>query len=65
MNSLYPKGIINLQYADDTLHFLNHDVHVVCHLKWLMVCFEHLSRMKIRYHKSDMIPMNVHKEEIQ
>jgi hypothetical protein len=28
-----------------------------------MVCFEHLSGMRINYHKSDMIPINLEEEE--
>jgi hypothetical protein len=52
MEDLIPGGIISLQYADDTLLFLDHDYISVCHLKWLMVCFEQLSGMKINYHKS-------------
>jgi hypothetical protein len=32
LNSLHPEGIINLQYADDTLLFLGHDNQAVCHL---------------------------------
>jgi hypothetical protein len=62
MNSLYPKGVINLQYADGIL-FLENDTQVACHLKWLMVCFEQLSSMKINYHKSDLTPINLEEEE--
>jgi hypothetical protein len=63
LNSLYPEGIISLQYADDTLLFLDHDYQAACHLKWLMVCFEHLSGMRINYHKSDMTPINLDEGE--
>jgi hypothetical protein len=51
LNSLYPEGIISLQYADDTLLFLDHNYQAACHLKWLMVYFEHLYEMQINYHK--------------
>jgi hypothetical protein len=40
MNSLSPEGVISLQYANDTLIFLNHDYVTACYLKWVMVCFE-------------------------
>jgi hypothetical protein len=40
MDSLYPEGVISLQYADDTLMFLKHDYQYACHLKWLLGCFE-------------------------
>jgi hypothetical protein len=56
---LYPEGVISLQYADDTLLFLELDNHVACHLKWLMVCFEQLSIMKINYDKTDTTPINL------
>jgi hypothetical protein len=65
MTSLYPKGVISLQYADDTLLFLEHDRVVACHLKWLMVCYENLCGMRINYHKSDMTPINLDEEEAQ
>jgi hypothetical protein len=63
MNSLYPEGVISLQYADNTLIFLDHDKQGACHLKWIMACFEHLSGMKINYQKSDMTPINLDEEE--
>jgi hypothetical protein len=63
LSSLYPEGVVSLQYADDTLIFLEHDYQAACHLKWLMVCFEKLSDMKINYHKSDLSPVNLEEEE--
>jgi hypothetical protein len=42
LSSLYPMGVISLQYADATLLFLDHRYNSTCHLKWLMVCFEEL-----------------------
>jgi hypothetical protein len=65
MTSLHPEGVISLQYVDDTLLFLSHDYTKACHLKWLLVYFEELSRMKINYHKSDMILINLEEEEAQ
>jgi hypothetical protein len=59
ITSLYPEGVISLQYADDTLLFLEHNDIVACHLKWLMVFYENLSRMRINYHKSGMTPINL------
>jgi hypothetical protein len=63
LSSLYPEGVVSLQYADDTLIFLEHDYQAACHLKWLMVCFEKLSGMKIIYHKSDLSLVNLEEEE--
>jgi hypothetical protein len=31
LNSLYPEGIICLEYTDDTLLFLDHDFQAACH----------------------------------
>lgn len=63
MSEHIPGGVISLQYADDTLLFLENDANAACHLKWLMVCFEHLSGMKINYNKSDMTSLNLSDEE--
>jgi hypothetical protein len=63
MNSLCPEGILSLLYADDTILFLDHDYRAVCHLKWLLVCFEKLSGMKINYSKSDLTTINLGEEE--
>jgi hypothetical protein len=65
MTSVYPEGVISLQYADDTLLFLEHNNISVCHLKWIMVCYEKLSGMKINYHKSDMTLIKLGEEEAQ
>jgi hypothetical protein len=63
MTSLYPEGVISLQYADNTLIFLKHDYSSACYLKWVMLCFEQISRMKINYHKSDLTPVVLDEEE--
>jgi hypothetical protein len=63
MNAMISRGVINLQYADGTLLFLDHDYISACHLKWLLVCFEQLSGMKINYHKSDLVHANLEEEE--
>jgi hypothetical protein len=63
MNSLYPEGVLSLQYAYDTLLFLKHDTTNAGILKCIMVCFEQLSRMKINYNKSDLVSMNLDEDE--
>jgi hypothetical protein len=65
MSNVFPGGVMSLLYADDTLLFLDHSCIATCHLKWLMVCFEQISGMKINYHKSDLTPMNLEELEIQ
>ena len=56
-------GIISLQYADDTLLFLKNDLQQARHFKFLLACFEHLFGMKINYHKSDLLTLNMPEEE--
>jgi hypothetical protein len=51
---LFIQRGLSLQYADDTLLFLEHDYNLATHLKWLMTCFEKLSGMRINYNKSDL-----------
>jgi hypothetical protein len=65
MDSLYPEGIISLQYADDTLLFPKHGYLEAWHLKCPMICFEQLSGIKIYYSKSDLIPVNLSEQETQ
>jgi hypothetical protein len=63
LSSICPEGILSLQYADDTLIFLEHDYQAACHLKWLMVCFEKLSGMKINYSNSELTTINLEEGE--
>jgi hypothetical protein len=63
MNSMCPEGIVSLQYADDTLLFLDHDYKAGCYMKWLLVCFEKFSVMKINYSKCDLTTINLVEEE--
>jgi hypothetical protein len=64
MTDIYPEGVINLQYADDTLLFLSYDPIGAHHLKWLMIFFEKLSGMRINYHEGDLTPINLSEEEV-
>jgi hypothetical protein len=63
MNNMYPEGVISLQYADDTLLFLNHGYQEACHVKWLMIFYEQISGMKINYSKSGLVLVNLEEEE--
>ena len=60
-----PGGVVSLQYADDTLLFLENDERVAINLKWILSCFEQLSGMKINYHKSGLLSINMSEEEMQ
>ena len=56
-------GIVSLQYADNTLLFLQHDQIQASHFKWLLACFENLSGMKINYNKNDLLTLGLAEEE--
>ena len=56
-------GIISLQYADDTLLFLEHNLDKARALKWMLTCFEQLSGLKINYDKSDLVTIGMEEEE--
>ena len=58
-----PGGVICLQYADDTLLFLDADPVVAFNMKWILTCFEQISGMRLNYHKSEFIPINLGPEE--
>jgi hypothetical protein len=63
MNSIHPEDVLSLQYVDDALLFLRHSYEDATHLKWIMVCFELISGMKINYSKSGMVPVNLDEDE--
>jgi hypothetical protein len=63
MSNVIPGGVISLQYVDDTILFLEKNVDMARHLKWFLTCFEHMSGMRINYHKSDLLTINVDEEE--
>jgi hypothetical protein len=50
---LVDNGLSILQYADDTIIFLDHDLQRARNLKVLLCAFEQLSGLKINYHKSE------------
>jgi hypothetical protein len=54
-----PGGVVSLQYADDTILFSGVEEHHLRNLKCNLVWFEKLSRMRINYHKSELIPINL------
>jgi hypothetical protein len=42
-----------LQYADDTIIFMDHDQEKALNMKLILCIFEQLSGLKINFHKSD------------
>jgi hypothetical protein len=63
MSSAILGGVISLQYADDTILFLEKNVEMARNLKWLLTCFEKMFGIRINYHKSDFVTINVDEEE--
>jgi hypothetical protein len=60
---LIPGGVSHLQYADDTMILLQNIASGIRNLKFILLCFELLSGMKINFHKSEVIVMGVAPEE--
>jgi hypothetical protein len=54
---LLDGGISHLQYADDTLILIQNSDEDITNLKFLLMCFEDMSGLKINYHKSEVIAM--------
>jgi hypothetical protein len=40
------------------------DPIVDVNLKWILTCFEELSGMRINFHKSELIPINMEADEV-
>jgi hypothetical protein len=51
---LVDGGLSILQYADDTIVFMEHDVEKAQNLKLILATFEQLSGLKINFHKSEL-----------
>jgi hypothetical protein len=51
---LVDDGLSILQYTDDTIIFLDHDIEGAKNLKLLLCAFEQLSNPKINFHKSEI-----------
>jgi hypothetical protein len=48
-------GLSILQYADDTILFMDHDLDKARNLKLILAAFEQLSGLKINFHKSELL----------
>jgi hypothetical protein len=53
-----PNGVAILQYADDTIIFLKHDLQGAMHMKLLMYLFEMLAGLKINFNKNEILMIN-------
>ncbi len=59
---LVDDGVSILQYADDTIIFLEHDLQQAKNLKVILSVFEKLSGLKINFHKSELFCFGQAKE---
>jgi hypothetical protein len=51
---LVDGGLSIVQYADDTILFMEHDLEKAKNLKLILSAFEQLSGLKINFHKSEL-----------
>ena len=51
---LLEDGLSILEYADDTIIFMDHDLEQAKNMKLLLSVFEQLSGLKINFHKSEI-----------
>lgn len=52
-------GILSLQYADDTILFSSSEISHLTNLKQILIWYEQITGMRINFHKSECIPMNL------
>ncbi|WVZ69867.1 hypothetical protein U9M48_018590 [Paspalum notatum var. saurae] len=53
------EGIYSLQYADDTIVFSSPEGRYIRNLKCILMWYERISGMRINFHKSEVLPLNV------
>ena len=51
---LVDEGVSILQYADDTIIFMEHDLAKAKNMKLVLCLFEQLTGLKINFHKSEL-----------
>jgi len=58
VDHIIPRGVAILQYADDTIIFLKHDIEGVRNMKLLLYMYEMMAGLKINFNKSEVIMIN-------
>lgn len=58
IDHIVEKGVAVLQYADDTIICLKHDVAKATNLKLLLYMYELMAGLKNNFHKSEIITIN-------
>jgi hypothetical protein len=54
---------VSLQYADDTILFSSADLTYLTNLKHVIMWFEQISGMRVNFHKSEIITLNLEWED--
>ena len=54
-----------LQYADDTILFMSHDIDKALNMKLILCMFEQLSGLKINFHKSELFCFGKAKDSVE
>ena len=63
LTNFLPNGVMSLQYADDTILFSDCEESCLRNLKSCLCLFEKISGMRINFHKSEIVPMNLDVDE--
>jgi hypothetical protein len=63
VSHLIPGGVTHLQYADDTVILIEPTDLGIANLKFLLLCFENMSGLKINFDKSEVLVTGVLDEE--
>jgi hypothetical protein len=62
---LVDDGLSILQYADDTLIFMDHDLDKAQNMKLLLCAFEQALGLKINFHKSELLCFGQAQNEVE
>lgn len=62
---LIEGGLTHLQYADDTILFMEDDESSLANVKFILYCFEWMTGLRINYHKSDVYTFGLSESEQQ
>ena len=60
---LVDGGVSILQYADDTIIFMEHDLAKARNMKLVLCLFEQLTGLKINFHKSELFCLGRAKDD--
>ena len=58
IDHIIPNGVAILQYVDDTIIFLKHDLEGARNMKLLLYMYEMMAGLKINFNKSEVVMIN-------